>query len=40
MDIKDFVTQGDGPQEDKVAAWNLFQQAYNYQMKGKLDEAV
>ena len=40
MDIKDFVAQGDGSQEDKVAAWNLFQQAYNYQMEGKLDEAV
>ena len=40
MDIKDFVEQGDGRQEDKVAAWDLFQQAYNCQMKGKLDEAV
>ena len=40
MDIQDFVQQGEGLQEDKMAAWNLFQQAYESQMKGKLDEAV
>jgi len=40
MDIQDFVQQGEGLQEDKMAAWNLFQQAYEYQMKGKLEEAL
>jgi tetratricopeptide (TPR) repeat protein len=40
MDIQDFVQQGEGLQEDKMAAWNLFQQAYECQMKGKLDEAL
>lgn len=40
MDIQDFVQQGEGLQEDKMAAWNLFQQGYESQMKGKLDEAV
>jgi len=40
MNIQDFVQQGEGRQEDKVTAWNLFQQAYEFQMKGKLDEAV
>ena len=40
MDIQDFVQQGEGLQEDKMAAWNLFQQAYECQMKGKLEEAL
>jgi tetratricopeptide (TPR) repeat protein len=40
MDIQDFLDQGEGKEEDKVAAWNLFQQAYELQMKGQLEEAV
>jgi len=40
MDIQDFVQQGEGLQEDKMAAWNLFQQAYECQMKGNLEEAL
>ena len=40
MDLQDFVQQGEGREEDKVEAWNLFQEAYECQMKGKLDEAV
>ena len=40
MDIQDFLDQGDGREEDKIAAWNLFQQAYELQMKGQLEEAV
>lgn len=40
MNIQDFVQQGEGLQEDKMTAWNLFQQAYECQMKGKLDEAI
>lgn len=40
MDLQDFVQQEGGNEEDKVAAWNLFQQAYEFQMQGKLDEAV
>ena len=40
MDIQDFLDQGDGKEEDKIAAWNLFQQAYELQMKGQLEEAV
>lgn len=40
MDLQDFVQQGEGREEDKVAAWNLFQEAYEFQMKGKLDDAV
>jgi hypothetical protein len=34
MDIQDFLDQGEGKEEDKIAAWNLFQQAYELQMKG------
>jgi tetratricopeptide (TPR) repeat protein len=40
MDIQDFLDQGKGKEEDKIAAWNLFQQAYELQMKGQLEEAV
>ena len=40
MDIQDFVQQGEGPQEDKMAAWNFFQEAYECQMKGNLEEAL
>ncbi|PJA80960.1 MAG: hypothetical protein CO149_00515, partial [Nitrospirae bacterium CG_4_9_14_3_um_filter_51_5] len=40
MDIQDFLDQGEGNEEDKVTAWNLFQQAYELQMKGQLEEAV
>ena len=40
MNIQDFVQQGDGHREDKMIAWNLFQQAYECQMKGNLAEAV
>nr|MBA3966008.1 tetratricopeptide repeat protein [Nitrospirales bacterium] len=40
MDIQDFLDQGEGQEEDKVTAWNLFQQAYELQMKGQLEEAV
>ncbi|MEC4679732.1 MAG: tetratricopeptide repeat protein [Nitrospirota bacterium] len=42
MDIQDFLDQGEGKEEeeDKIVAWNLFQQAYELQMKGQLEEAV
>ncbi len=40
MDRQDFVQQGEGPQEDKMAAWNFFQEAYECQMKGNLEEAL
>ena len=40
MDVQDFLIQGDGSEEDKREAWQLFQQAYEQQMKGKLEEAV
>lgn len=40
MDLQDFLSQGEGRQEDKAEAWNLFQQAYDAQMKGNLEEAV
>lgn len=40
MEIQDFLDQGEGKEEDKIAAWNLFQQAYELQMKGQLEEAV
>lgn len=40
MNIQDFVQQGEGRQEDKMTAWELFQKAYKFQMDGKLDEAV
>ncbi len=40
MNQQDFLQQGEGREEDKLTAWNLFQQAYECQMKGKLDDAV
>ena len=40
MDIQDFLDQGEGTEEDKIAAWNLFQQAYELQMNGQLEKAV
>lgn len=40
MDLQDFAVQGQGAEEEKIAAWNLFQRAYEQQMKGKLEEAV
>ncbi len=40
MDVQDFLVQGDGLEEDKREAWQLFQQAYERQMKGELEEAV
>ena len=40
MDLQDFLQQGEGREEDKIVAWNLFQQAYEAQMKGRLEEAV
>jgi tetratricopeptide (TPR) repeat protein len=40
MDQQDFLNQGEGREEDKLEAWNLFQQAYELQMKGQLEEAV
>ena len=40
MDVQDFLIQGDGREEDKREAWQLFQQAYEHQMKGELEEAV
>ena len=40
MDLQDFLQQGSGTEEDKILAWNIFQQAYERQMKGQLDEAV
>jgi Tfp pilus assembly protein PilF len=40
MDIQDFLIQGEGSEEDKKEAWSLFQQAYEHQMKGELEEAV
>lgn len=40
MNQEDFIQQGEGREEDKLIAWNLFQQAYEFQMKGKLDDAV
>jgi len=40
MDRQDFLNQGEGKEEDKNEAWNLFQQAYELQMKGQLEEAV
>ncbi|MCA9461544.1 MAG: tetratricopeptide repeat protein [Nitrospira sp.] len=40
MDRQDFLNQGEGREEDKTEAWNLFEQAYALQMKGKLEEAV
>ena len=40
MDVQDFLIQGEGHEEDKREAWQLFQQAYERQMKGDLEEAV
>jgi len=40
MDIQDFLIQGEGRDEDKKDAWSFFQQAYEHQMKGELEEAV
>ena len=40
MNIQDFLDQSEGKEEDKIAAWNLFQEAYELQMKGQLEEAV
>jgi len=40
MDVQDFLIQGEGREEDKKEAWRFFQQAYEYQMKGDLEEAV
>ena len=40
MDVQDFLLQGEGREEDKRQAWNLFQQAFERQMKGALEEAV
>jgi tetratricopeptide (TPR) repeat protein len=40
MDRQDFLDQGEGREEDKSEAWNLFQRAYELQMKGQLEEAV
>ncbi|MCP9440857.1 MAG: tetratricopeptide repeat protein [Nitrospira sp.] len=40
MDVQDFLVQGEGREEDKREAWNLFQQAFERQMKGELEEAV
>lgn len=40
MDLQDFLIQGEGKLEDKQEAWQLFQQAYECQMKGDLEEAA
>ena len=40
MDLQDFLHQGQGTFQDKEEAWNLFQQAYESQMKGHLEEAI
>ncbi|HET9846124.1 MAG TPA: tetratricopeptide repeat protein [Nitrospira sp.] len=40
MDVQDFLIQGEGSEEDKREAWELFQRAYQRQMKGELEEAV
>ena len=40
MDIQDFLVQGEGSVEAKKEAWEYFQQAYEHQMKGDLEEAV
>ncbi|HSE57787.1 MAG TPA: tetratricopeptide repeat protein [Nitrospiraceae bacterium] len=40
MDIRDFLIQGEGREEDKREAWQLFQQAFESQRKGELEEAV
>jgi tetratricopeptide (TPR) repeat protein len=40
MDIQDFMIQGDGREEDKREAWKYFQEAYERQMRGDLEEAA
>ncbi|MGH7232718.1 MAG: tetratricopeptide repeat protein [Nitrospiraceae bacterium] len=40
MDIQDFLIQGEGSEEAKKEAWHFFQQAYERQMKGELEEAA
>jgi Tfp pilus assembly protein PilF len=40
MNIQDFFHQGDGEEVDKIAAWNFFQDAYERQIKGQLEEAI
>jgi len=40
MDVQDFLVQGEGREEDKRQAWQLFQKAYERQMRGELEEAV
>ncbi len=40
MNQQDFIQQGEGREEDKLTAWDLFQQGYDCQMKGNLDDAV
>jgi len=40
MDFQDFLLQGEGSEEDKKEAWQYFQQAYESQMKGELEEAA
>ena len=40
MDAQDFLIQGEGREEDKQEAWSFFQQAYERQMKGELEETV
>ena len=40
MNQQDFLQQGEGQNADKLTAWDFFQQAYECQMKGRLDEAV
>jgi Tfp pilus assembly protein PilF len=40
MDLQDFLLQGEGSEEDKKEAWSAFQQAYEAQMKGELEEAA
>ena len=32
MDVQDFLVQGEGREEDKREAWELFQKAYQLQM--------
>ncbi|MGH7255791.1 MAG: tetratricopeptide repeat protein [Nitrospirales bacterium] len=40
MDIQDFLLQGEGSEQKKKEAWKLFQEAYEHQMRGELEEAV
>ena len=39
MDLQDFLLQGEGREEEKKEAWRYFQEAYERQMKGDLEEA-